>query len=257
MLGASPNGYLAVGFPAQPTQMTGAQSAILQACTPADTGCTNGALLSEWFLGSTSSAGERASCFMLLVSRSWLALVALHLCRRPPALPWLTSLSFYPLVPPRRPADVQPANALSFSAVQAEAQPGGVLAGVFSMPVDTPKRRRSLLAAVLQGPGGDMPLIFAAGPASGGRPLRHFATSSATLPLLSADAAGASTTTVSGSVDSTDSSLIAAHGWMAAIGWGVMVPLGIVLARSFKEWDPKWFHAHRILMVRALEPSCC
>lgn len=155
------------------------------------------------------------------------------------------------LHPTLRSADVQPANALSFSAVQAEAQAGGVLAGVFSMTVDSPTRRRSLLAAVLQTPGGNMPLIFAAGPAAGGRPLRHFATSAGTLPLLADDTAAAAggSETISGSADSDDSSLKAAHGWLAAIGWGVMVPLGIVLARSFKEWDPKWFHAHRILMV--------
>ena len=48
------------------------------------------------------------------------------------------------------------------------------------------------------------------------------------------------------------------HAWLATIGWGLFIPCGIVMARSFKEsdpaWftaiDPMWFHVHRALMVR-------
>lgn len=36
---------------------------------------------------------------------------------------------------------------------------------------------------------------------------------------------------------------------MAAIGWGVLIPVGIVMARSFKEAAPLWFHLHRGLQV--------
>ncbi len=42
-----------------------------------------------------------------------------------------------------------------------------------------------------------------------------------------------------------------AHGWLAAVGWGVLVPGGIVMARSFKDLDRTWFHLHRILQVRS------
>lgn len=40
-----------------------------------------------------------------------------------------------------------------------------------------------------------------------------------------------------------------AHAWLAAIGWGVLVPLGILLARSFKDARGWWFHAHRALQA--------
>lgn len=34
------------------------------------------------------------------------------------------------------------------------------------------------------------------------------------------------------------------HGAMAGLGWGVLVPLGVALARYFKRHDPFWFYAH-------------
>ncbi|WVZ67843.1 hypothetical protein U9M48_016871 [Paspalum notatum var. saurae] len=34
------------------------------------------------------------------------------------------------------------------------------------------------------------------------------------------------------------------HGAMAALGWGVLMPLGVALARYFKRHDPFWFYAH-------------
>ena len=37
---------------------------------------------------------------------------------------------------------------------------------------------------------------------------------------------------------------------LAVIGWGVLIPCGIVFARSFKDADPLWFHLHRAIMVR-------
>jgi len=41
-----------------------------------------------------------------------------------------------------------------------------------------------------------------------------------------------------------------AHAWLAAIGWGVLVPVGIVMARSFKDTKPPlWFHLHRALQT--------
>ena len=44
--------------------------------------------------------------------------------------------------------------------------------------------------------------------------------------------------------------LVQAHAWLCAIGWGVLIPVGIVMARSFKELDPMWFHLHRGIQVR-------
>uniref|UniRef100_A0A0D9V8X6 Cytochrome b561 and DOMON domain-containing protein n=1 Tax=Leersia perrieri TaxID=77586 RepID=A0A0D9V8X6_9ORYZ len=34
------------------------------------------------------------------------------------------------------------------------------------------------------------------------------------------------------------------HGAMAGLGWGVMMPVGIAIARYFKRHDPFWFYAH-------------
>ena len=41
-----------------------------------------------------------------------------------------------------------------------------------------------------------------------------------------------------------------AHAWLGAIGWGLFIPSGIVMARSFKDADPLWFRVHRAVMVR-------
>lgn len=34
-------------------------------------------------------------------------------------------------------------------------------------------------------------------------------------------------------IEHASSSLLQAHGWLAAIGWGVLVPAGIVMARRW------------------------
>lgn len=34
------------------------------------------------------------------------------------------------------------------------------------------------------------------------------------------------------------------HGVLAVISWGVMIPVGVALARFFKRFDPFWFYAH-------------
>lgn len=34
------------------------------------------------------------------------------------------------------------------------------------------------------------------------------------------------------------------HGALAGLGWGVLMPIGIALARYFKRHDPFWFYAH-------------
>ena len=34
------------------------------------------------------------------------------------------------------------------------------------------------------------------------------------------------------------------HGATAGLGWGVLMPIGIALARYFKRHDPFWFYAH-------------
>lgn len=41
------------------------------------------------------------------------------------------------------------------------------------------------------------------------------------------------------------------HGYVASVFLGVLLPLSIVVARNFKEFNPKWFHVHRVLGVLA------
>ena len=35
------------------------------------------------------------------------------------------------------------------------------------------------------------------------------------------------------------------HGWLMAVGWGVLIPCGIATARSFKDVKGRWFLVHR------------
>ncbi|XP_058102463.1 cytochrome b561 and DOMON domain-containing protein At3g07570-like isoform X1 [Magnolia sinica] len=34
------------------------------------------------------------------------------------------------------------------------------------------------------------------------------------------------------------------HGILNMVGWGILMPIGAIFARYFKEWDPYWFYAH-------------
>jgi hypothetical protein len=40
-----------------------------------------------------------------------------------------------------------------------------------------------------------------------------------------------------------------AHGWIMAVSWGVMIPLGAVIARNFKTDGRVWFNVHRVIQV--------
>lgn len=139
---------------------------------------------------------------------------------------------------------VVPDTRLAVSNIQAAALPTG-LAGSFDLEVDTAAAGRRLL--VLQ-QGLDLPLIYAAGPATPeGSPLRHGTEGSGAVPALDASTTGAAAVDAA---SSDDSALKAAHAWLAAIGWGVLVPAGIVMARSFKDARPPlWFHLHRALQT--------
>ncbi|KAJ0977141.1 hypothetical protein J5N97_012615 [Dioscorea zingiberensis] len=34
------------------------------------------------------------------------------------------------------------------------------------------------------------------------------------------------------------------HGMMGLIGWGVLMPMGVMVARYLKGWEPNWFYTH-------------
>ncbi|KAJ3678184.1 hypothetical protein LUZ60_001987 [Juncus effusus] len=82
-------------------------------------------------------------------------------------------------------------------------------------------------------------LIYAMGP-SGGVP------SSGYLPQHSNQASSSinyATGTVSGAGGGGPSKA-KWHGFFVGLGWGILVPIGIIMARYFKHHDPFWFYAH-------------
>jgi hypothetical protein len=34
------------------------------------------------------------------------------------------------------------------------------------------------------------------------------------------------------------------HGFLNLLGWGVFLPIGAIIARYCKVWDPTWFYLH-------------
>lgn len=35
-----------------------------------------------------------------------------------------------------------------------------------------------------------------------------------------------------------------AHGWLMFVGWGALLPIGIIVARTLKDLNPAWFYFH-------------
>ncbi|KAF3329423.1 putative ferric-chelate reductase 1 [Carex littledalei] len=82
-------------------------------------------------------------------------------------------------------------------------------------------------------------LIYAVGP-SGSLPSNNY------LPEHSSKASSSveySAGTVSGA-GSGSSDKARWHGFLVALGWGILMPVGIMMARYFKKYDPFWFYAH-------------
>ncbi|MQM14285.1 hypothetical protein Taro_047215 [Colocasia esculenta] len=47
------------------------------------------------------------------------------------------------------------------------------------------------------------------------------------------------------------SALQTAHGAVSLAGWGVLLPIGMLVARYFKGWEPAWFYAHASIQTLA------
>ncbi|CAO2826462.1 unnamed protein product [Amaranthus hypochondriacus] len=41
------------------------------------------------------------------------------------------------------------------------------------------------------------------------------------------------------------------HGALNMIGWGILMPIGAIAARYFRQWDPIWFYSHAIIQIFA------
>ncbi|GLJ21524.1 hypothetical protein SUGI_0398330 [Cryptomeria japonica] len=46
------------------------------------------------------------------------------------------------------------------------------------------------------------------------------------------------------SQSSSTDNLRKSHGVLGLIGWGILLPLGVIIARHFRQWDPAWFYLH-------------
>lgn len=151
-------------------------------------------------------------------------------------------------------SDVNPGGEVATSNLKA-ASVNGFLIGSFdvavsALPLSGSSRRRRLQQAA---PTVKLPLIFAAGGlGSSGQPVEHYWKGSATVNLNNGTIVETSGMT----------NMEKAHAWIATIGWGVLVPAGIVMARSFKDAGsqnlkpPLWFHVHRAVMSLGFVLGC-
>lgn len=48
---------------------------------------------------------------------------------------------------------------------------------------------------------------------------------------------------------STHSKLRKSHGLSNMVGWGILIPIGAMVARYMKHWDPMWFYSHTIVQT--------
>lgn len=87
---------------------------------------------------------------------------------------------------------------------------------------------------------------------AGDSPLQHDTYGNSNVNLLAA-ASGSGSLQASTINTGSSATLKAAHAWLCTIGWGVLIPAGMVAARFKIVRPPGWFHAHRAFQVR----PCC
>jgi len=76
-------------------------------------------------------------------------------------------------------------------------------------------------------------LLFASGPLSGSTPEQHSEYTSKVANFAPA-----------GTHLSTSDTNRGVHGFLNLAGWGVFLPIGAIIARYCKVWDPTWFYLH-------------
>lgn len=47
--------------------------------------------------------------------------------------------------------------------------------------------------------------------------------------------------------ENPDASLKRSHGILNMLGWGILLPIGVLVARHMRQWDPIWFYSHSII----------
>jgi len=149
----------------------------------------------------------------------------------------------------RSESGVQPSSqGLDVYSVEASRQ-GDTSVGMFTAALPQPfnsvaSRRRSLLQTSTLA---DFNLIYATGGSNEeGTPLYHSSRASNYVDLSAAlTSGGVETSDIV--VSSVNYSARTAHMWLMSIGWGILIPLGILGARAKKELPRYWFNMHRII----------
>ena len=147
----------------------------------------------------------------------------------------------------------QGATILNVAPVSNGPDSNGILAGMFTMslPYPTPslqKRRRSLFQA--SSPLSAFNMIFAAGAVRPNGSLRqHYADAAADVNLEAALVSNGFSVANSVTYSENESAKIA-HQVLMAVGWGIIIPLGIVGARAKNQLKaPKWYNMHRYMQA--------
>ena len=213
------NGYVAVGFPDKPGFMIGSTAMVLQACAS----CPSGAQLIEYFLG-----GQVQSA-------------------------------------------VTPSNTLGATNLKASLTDGNFLSGTFqvklpaSSATSPPLRRRRLILAVpsaLEAPVSDFPLIYSAGVLSSTGLLQfHSSYGSSTVDLgvssTPAEGGGPAPLPPTISTGSSNPTARTAHMWLMVIGFGILIPIGVLVARLFPPpQNATGFKVHTGLQVLGFLLGC-
>ncbi|CAO2818936.1 unnamed protein product [Amaranthus hypochondriacus] len=59
------------------------------------------------------------------------------------------------------------------------------------------------------------------------------------------------TTGRSNTISSPYTGIRRTHGALNMIGWGILMPIGAIVARYFRQWDPIWFYSHATIQIFA------
>ena len=212
------SGWIGVGFPSRAGQMTNAAAAILRACAT----CPTGAAINQYYMTGTEQSNVNVD------------------------------------------------TRLDMTEMTASGS-NGVISGSWKMKLPgiaaTSSRRRRLLQ--LNFPANSFNLIYANGPISAaGDILEHKLSQSSTgnvdllkgVPTTGDTGSGTNGTTPgdgtgdgtsdSGEVVESDTETLKnVHMWFAAVSWGFLIPVAILMPRYFKPHTTWWFNFHRGLAV--------
>jgi uncharacterized membrane protein len=130
----------------------------------------------------------------------------------------------------------------------------GRLTATFEINVkDTPitlaaRRRRALLQSSAQLQSGPVALLYARGSSTDGELVEHGSKGSASIDFEEDGAVAGAAAEVEAA---QEPSLARVHGWFMAACFGLLMPLGIGVARVGKKAEPWWYYSHIALQLTA------